>query len=281
VVVDANFLCHQAGRAMPSLKVDDVASGVTFGVLSRVLTFAARAKTNRFAFCWDGRHSYRRAAFDWYKDRGGGDEVTDEERELRQAIYSQMNCLRDEIIPAIGFRNSFSQHGIEADDTIAHIIFNSHPIEKSVLIISSDHDLYQLLRPGVRMLDAARHKAVDGAWLEREWGVTWDKWGEVKALAGCKSDTVPGIPGVKEKTAIQYLKGELPTKYKRYQAIVSADGQAVYHRNLGLVKLPHEMSKPVTLGSDELTEDGFNDVCNEYQLHSLLKNGEGRRFLFG
>jgi hypothetical protein len=57
----------------------------------------------------------------------------------------------------------------------------------------------------------------------------------VKAIGGCKSDTIPGIPGIGEATALKYLKGECkPTTEAKIHA-----HQTMIDLFLELTTLPH------------------------------------------
>ena len=66
------------------------------------------------------------------------------------------------------------------------------------------------------------------------------EWSRVKSLAGCTTDSVQGVRGVGEITALKYFRGELGRTRKAYRAIVSPEGQALFRDNLPLVRLPFE-----------------------------------------
>lgn len=268
MVLDANFLCHQAGRTLGELASSDGApSGVLFGFLSRLMFLADRFQPRRTVLCWDSGWSLRREKFPWYKQRPTKD-LSEEEQRLRTLIYSGMAVLRETELTALGFRNSFQQDGLEADDLIAVAV--SDPLQDFV-IVSADEDLFQLLHPNVRIYNPAKQEIWTAARLLAERGVKPSQWAQVKAIGGCTSDTVPGVPGVRETTAVKYLTGALPVHHKAYQAIICAQGQEVVERNTGLVKLPFPTTAPLLFCKDGVTLEAFDDVCRRWELQSLTR----------
>ena len=267
LILDSNFICHQAAHALRKLTTaDDVPSGVVFGFLSRMLTLAQRFHTKSIYFTWDSRFSYRKRRFPFYKTR----KATEDPEELawRRATFKQMKLIRKDILPTLGFRNVFMQGGVEADDLMSVLVNNTLA---SMVIVTADADIYQLLYPHVRIYNPTTKKTMTAKRLMEAKGVKPGQWAHVKALAGCSSDTVPGVPGVGEKTAIRYLCGKLPPKYKTYQQIISKKGQSIYARNLLLVRLPLPVTSPIIIEPDELSMGGLEEVCKRYKLPSLWR----------
>lgn len=96
---------------------------------------------------------------------------------------------------------AFSIEGAEADDVIAAIV-TRHADERCV-IVSSDKDLHQLLEPG-RVNQLRKYSVSDGkltgctyytaAQFVEEYRVQPHQWPTWKAIAGDKSDGMPGVP---------------------------------------------------------------------------------------
>ena len=82
-----------------------------------------------------------------------------------------------------------------------------------VTIVSSDKDLMQLVRDGVRMFDPMKYKYMGEAEVLEKFGVPPEKVVDVQALAGDSVDNVPGVPGIGLKTAAQLINeyGDLET----------------------------------------------------------------------
>jgi 5'-3' exonuclease len=225
-------------------------------------------ETLSMVFCWDSKKLFRRGPYPEYK-RGARANLTEEEREQRLILYKQINLLRTEVIPSIGFKNNFYQIGLEADDLIAMTV--KQFAEERINIITSDRDLYQVLTPNCIWKDPWNKKAMTPSLLERLSGVGSEEWAMVKAIAGCTSDNVKGIVGVGEITAVKYLQGVLPAGQKK-EAIESPEGQEIIARNLALVSLPHPRTKPQTIVEDRVSFSALKATLLQYEMPGLLRN---------
>ena len=96
--------------------------------------------------------------------------------------------------------------GWEADDLIASLAKQATKAGKSCLIVSSDKDLMQLVRPGVSMLDPMKGRPIGPDEVVEKFGVPPEQVVAVQALAGDSSDNVPGVPGIGIKTAAELIR---------------------------------------------------------------------------
>lgn len=275
IVIDCSGLCYSFAYTLDVLTVEEYKTGVVYGFLNKLRYLAKVFMSTDFVFCWDEKGSIREEMFPEYKEKRKKkrkeDPVMDQ---IYQAIFSQMKALKGDILPRLGFENSFGKDGFEADDFIASIV---HGYENCV-IISSDDDMLQLLG----YADIFRKELITNDKFVEEWGIHPSQWSLVKALAGCKTDEVPGIPGVGEKTAAKYLAETLPkycadgkTIRKDYQKVV--DGYSEYmERNMPLVDLPLKGTPEVELKEHKkiLNIDAFWDICEEYEFKSYMHGNE-------
>lgn len=266
LVIDTSGLCYASYHTLGALKHEHTATGITFGFLGTILALGSLFKTNRCVFCWDSRYSIRKEWFPDYKKHRHSKEMTEDEKRERAIMFQQREQLHKLVLPTIGFRNSFQQRGYEADDLIARFCLDT---EDDVIIVSSDNDLYQLLRPGVRMYSPMGKKMISHKSFEEKHGIAAHRWARVKCLMGCDGDEVPGIDGVGEKTAIKYLKTELKTASKAFQSITSNKGQAIIRRNEPLVTLPLKGTLPLSLVTDDFSIANFVLVCKKYGFQSF------------
>lgn len=107
--------------------------------------------------------------------------------------------------------------GYEADDLIATYARVALEQGRTVTVVSSDKDLTQLMRPGVRVYDPMKGKYLTEEDVFDKFGVTPDKVPDVQALCGDATDNVPGVPGIGVKTAAQLITeyGDLETLLAR------------------------------------------------------------------
>ena len=113
------------------------------------------------------------------------------------------------------------QQGYEADDLIATYAREAAEAGADVTVVSSDKDLMQLVRPGVRMYDTMKNKVIGEEEVMERFGVPPSKVIEVQALIGDSTDNVPGVPGIGVKTAALLINeyGDLDTLLKRASEI--------------------------------------------------------------
>ena len=80
------------------------------------------------------------------------------------------------------------------------------------MIVSGDKDFYQLIGPGISLLNPGRGGSaqVDEQWVDQSnaserLGVGPHQVVDYLAMVGDTSDNVPGVKGIGEKTAVQLL----------------------------------------------------------------------------
>ena len=267
-VIDCNFLSYRAGLGFGGLSFNNSDTTVIFGFLNEMLTFAKEIKSSykpidKFIFTWDSRKSFRKMAYRDYKKK---EPKSAEDMKILDSIHKQMNILRSEILPAMGFENVLMMTGIEADDIIAKIVSRGE-IDNEFIIFSSDADLYQLLSPYCGMYRAKKGLYTLTDFIE-EYDITPKEWAEVKAIAGCTSDKLPGIKGIGEKSAIKYIK-DLHLSVGMKKKIT--EGKEIIKRNRPIVTLPHKKTKDVKLKKDVVTPARIKTAFETYGMFSFLK----------
>lgn len=97
--------------------------------------------------------------------------------------------------------------GYEADDVIATLTEKAVTAGHEAVIVTSDKDLFQLVRPGVRILNPAKGNLVmDEAKVEEIFGVPPGRVVDALALMGDASDNIRGVPGIGEKGAKEIVR---------------------------------------------------------------------------
>ena len=261
ILVDSNAICHQAKHSA-NLDFEGIKTGIIFLFFLKIIKLAKALQSDHFVFCWDSMNSKREEIFPEYKAHRRKERTPEEER-IDTGCYKQFNTLKSFILPAIGFE-SFAFDGYEADDLIASIVKNN---EGPFVIVSSDSDLYQLLRDDVSMFMKEGYTIED---FEEEYKIHSTNWRHVKSISGCSTDDIPGIAGVGEKTACKYLRKELAVASRAYQAIVA--GKKIIQFNLPLVSLPFEGTPVIKLREQlKLSFDAYVKYCGKYGFNSLLE----------
>lgn len=270
IVVDTNYLAHRAFHAMGELRHEDILTGPIFGVFQDIVQLQQTLGTGPMAFAFDyGGKGHRGAVYPEYKlgrrERHAAEDDT--AKDIRREFNREVKRMRTRYLPAAGFRNTFAEKGFEGDDIIASIVTRW---EGEAVIVGSDEDLWQLLRPGVTMYNPTTRKVMTDVLFTRQWGIQPAEWPSVKAWAGCSSDDVHGVPGVGPKTAVKYLTGTLPRHHKTYAAMTATGGLATYNRNIKIVRLPYPGTPEYTIQPDEVTEERWKEVANMLGMKSML-----------
>lgn len=242
VLFDVNNLAWRAFHSTGSLKHADgeggvVMTGVLYGVLREVRLQLDRHCTTNAVFAFDSRDSVRRQAFSGYKEKRSNGPFSREQQLNRDAVWTQLAALKDAHLPALGFPNLLQESGFEADDMIGAACRALGGQEKH--LVSNDKDLYQLVDENTVAWTPGRNGTAVG--LDRfvyDWRLEPDRWADIKSIAGCKSDCIPGVVGVGEVTAAAYLRGEKVSD-KKQDAIAAFLASDQHARNLTLIKLPH------------------------------------------
>ena len=281
ILVDLSYLAHRAFHAMGSLQFEDIPTGVVYGFWEQIRTLAIdpHIRSNQLFFFYDSRQSYRRQFWPPYKAQR--QEYTEEQIQQRVILNTQIDMLRDLMLPECGFR-VFRQTGCESDDLLAQaarqLSMPTMPRELNGVIVTGDGDLYQCISKEVHWYDPGRSLYHDPLtfWVEK--GVCEHQWAMVKAIGGCKSDGVPGVEGVAERTAICFLTQTLKETSQRYKNICSEQGQAVIRRNLALVTLPHPKTRSIDLIPPTYRPPMFFEFCKNLGLKSYLEGSKRREW---
>jgi len=268
LLLDTPYLCHRAFHAMGDLSFGSEGTAAIFGVLRDIVLLQEEFKPGRCVFAFDRGRPHRLKLPPTYKStrRKRYAEESEEEQAARKDFRRQIQKLCTQYLPAAGFQNAISARGFEADDLIAAVAAALSPNEEAI-IVSSDKDLWQCIRPNIWCWNPQKRQAYTIAMFRAEWGIEPEQWAEVKAYAGCATDDVPGVEGVGEKTAAKYIRGDLGEKTKAHAKLARAEIQCAW--NMRIVQLPYPNTPTFELQSDEVTEETWQALADELGMHSL------------
>lgn len=189
-----------------------------------------------------------------------------------------------EILQAMNIK-IFELEGYEADDilgTIAKKVKDDVEVE----ILTGDRDYLQLIEDNISIILPRTSKGnteneyYDIKRIEKEYGINPIDFIQVKGLQGDKSDNIPGVPGIGEKTALKLIqeyrsidglykaveenKDTLSLKQK--EKIIEFKGQAYLSKELGEINI----KTPIKYELKDLLKEEWNnnEVFNLfYKLH--------------
>jgi DNA polymerase-1 len=154
----------------------------------------------------------------------------------------------------------------EADDVIGTLATRASQLDLEAVIVSGDKDFYQLLRPGISLLNPGRggQAMVDEEWVDtsnaaERLGVPPHHVVDYLALIGDSSDNIPGAPGIGPKTAISLIEqfGPVETILERAADVSNKRAREALQNHAEDVRLSKELvtiqcDLPVDLELDAL-----------------------------
>jgi DNA polymerase-1 len=99
------------------------------------------------------------------------------------------------------------EEGVEADDVIGTLARHSAGRGRDVVVSTGDKDMAQLVDRHISLVNTMTDTHLDEGGVEEKFGVPPRLIIDLLALVGDKSDNIPGVPGVGEKTALALLQG--------------------------------------------------------------------------
>ena len=186
----------------------------TYGFASVLLRLLEQEKPEYMAVAFDTGKTFRNEIFPDYKATRA---------KMPDDLRPQIDRIR-EMVDIFGLPR-LEKEGAEADDVLGSIAVQAVAKGLGVKIITGDRDLLQLVNErvlvnlaGSKLSEAKDYAAAD---VVTALGVRPDQVVDYKALVGDKSDNIPGVGGVGEKTAISLLEkyDNLDTIYAHLEEI--------------------------------------------------------------
>lgn len=272
LIIDVSNLAYRNFHALREndLRFGGVASEVLFGVLRDIQSYREHHMASGVVFAFDYGKPLRIQLHPGYKSsrKKKRKEATFEERKNRRSLLAQIIKLRDSLLPNV-FSNLFWKHGYEADDVIASVCKYSIPDQDTKIIVSSDHDLYQLLDETTFCHSPHTGVVLGSGSFQKKYDINPNRWAKVKAMAGCSSDDIPGIPGIGEKKAIQFLNGEMNKQTATFKKIV--DHRFQTEESLKLTKLPYPDCPVFSVIEEKFNQQKWDEMCETVGASSLMK----------
>ena len=255
-IIDTNFLIWReffaAGNREPVPSV--------IGALACGAEIVSHYAAIGVVWCFDVAPYNRSALFPEYKASRIA-KTPDTDAKSKEELRLLTGRLHTSILKGAGVKNIVALSGFEADDHIAAAVKALSKKDEAV-IVSRDADLFQLLSPRVRMYDPVGRAEYTRDSFREPWNIHPSEWPQVKAIAGCSTDDVPGVDGVAEVTAAKYLKSEMNRMSPTFAKIRNFIDTPDYARNVTLCSLPFPGTPPGQLSPDSVpTTQTWAKVC--------------------
>ncbi|MEX1159188.1 MAG: DNA polymerase, partial [Thermomicrobiales bacterium] len=212
VLVDGYGLAFRAFHALP-MSMSTAAgemTNATFGFASMLLDVLRAHQPDCVLITFDVGKSFRHDQFADYKAHRAP--MAEEMRGQMQRIRELIATLNIPIYEADGF---------EADDVIGTLANQAADQGMLALVVTGDSDLLQLVNENIHAVLPGAQRFGEYRLFDRQavidrYGFGPERLAEYKALVGDKSDNIPGVPGIGEKTAKDLIK-----KYPSIEEIIA------------------------------------------------------------
>ena len=244
-----------------------------FGFARELIRILEQEKPEYMAVAFDTGKTFRHEMFSEYKATRA---------KMPEDLRPQIERIREMVdifnLPRL------EMEGFEADDVLGSVAKIAAGQGLGVKIITGDRDLLQLVNERTAVYLAGDNKTyvTDQDVVNSKLGVLPKQVIDYKAIVGDKSDNIPGVPGVGEKTALKYLEkyGTLDEIYahldeveNRWRTKLEAGKDSAYiSKDLATIRT----DLPVNLDLEHARADQFDSAAleeffKELEFRTLIK----------
>jgi DNA polymerase-1 len=261
-LIDGYALTYRAFYAMisrPLRTAKGENTSAAWGVVNFLLRLREKYRPDYVAWINDAGTSFREERYAEYKSTR---EKLDQElqSDFDRSVKRICQLLEAFGVPFIAIP------GYEADDVIGTLATAAANRGLQAVIVSGDKDFYQLVSPGVALLNPGRGgpAAVDEMWVDESnaaerLGVPPRQVVDFLALVGDSSDNIPGVKGIGEKGAQKLLAefGDLENLLARADQVAAKRPREALLSQADNARLSREL---VTIKRDVPVELDFADL---------------------
>ena len=226
LMIDGNSMANRAFYGVPHLtNAKGVPTNAVYGFLNTLQSVIERFQPDALFVAFDiSKKVFRHERFADYKGTRTG---------MPEDLLTQMPLIKE----ALSYMNieTFGLEGYEADDIIGTMSAHQTALGGESIILSGDRDLFQLVGEHVTVCfpqsKGQEMEIVTPEYLAEHYGLTPARVIEMKGLMGDKSDNIPGINGVGEKTAKKLLD-DYETVENLYAHLDDLKGKKLYDKLL-------------------------------------------------
>ncbi|WP_010295509.1 DNA polymerase I [Clostridium senegalense] len=273
LILDGHSLMYRAFYAMPNLSNSEgLFTGAIYGFSNMLFKMIDEIEPDYIVATFDrSKPTFRHESFEEYK--AGRKTMPDELRMQFPIVKDMLNKM------AI---NIFELDGFEADDLIGTLATYVEKEGMEVYIVTGDKDALQLATENIKVVinkkGVTEKEIYDEKRMIEEYGVTPEEFIDVKGLMGDKSDNIPGVPGIGEKTAFKLIKEfksienllqnlDKVSGKKLKENLLENSEQAIFSKKLATIV----KNAPIDINMDEIKSKKEYDTNGLKELFFKLK----------
>ncbi len=283
MLIDGHALAYRAFFALPldafSTSKGELTNAV-YGFAMMLLHALQAERPDYIAVTFDAPAlTFRHEEFEEYKAH---------RPPMREEMRSQMDRIR-QVVKAMNIP-TFEVPGYEADDLIGSLSRQASEKGVDTVIVTGDNDTLQLVSPQVKVMTPGGYsqkfsdaKLFDEPAVKEKYGIEPYLLSDYKALVGDKSDNIPGVAGVGEKTAQQLIQkyGTVEQIYEHLEEVESGRARKALEGQREQAQLSKHLATivrdaPISLELEKCRTSDYDrgevtDLFRELEFRSLVQ----------
>jgi len=272
-LVDGTALCYRSFFALKLSTSNGLPVGAVYGFYRTLKKIISKYSPDYIGMCFDvSRKTFRQEKFKEYKINRPA---------LPDDLKSQIPLVK-KLVSSLGIK-IIEKRGFEADDVIASLCEKAKLDDLSVVVVSSDKDLCQLIESGrVQVYNYNKDKFVTKDDFLEEYGFGPELMIDYLSLVGDSSDNIPGAKGIGKVSATKLIKefGSVEDIFKNLDKIppmtkkVLTDNKKMIllSRELAQLVRPQLEMKCRDLKIEEPDSKGLYEMFRELEFKAFLKS---------
>lgn len=216
MIIDGSSLVHRAFYALPLLSTKGgIYTNGVYGFMTMLYRIREEENPDYICVAFDRKGpTVRHKEYSEYKGT----------RDKTPSELSQQFPLVKEILGYLGIK-TIDMDDYEADDIAGTLAKNGEKRDMEVVLVTGDKDYLQLASDKARVLitkkGISEMESYTRSSILEEYGIEPNQFIDIKGLMGDKSDNIPGVPGIGEKTALKLIKefGNMENIYENLDTI--------------------------------------------------------------
>ncbi|MNO88826.1 DNA polymerase I [compost metagenome] len=278
LLIDSNSLMNRAFYALPPLtNSDGIHTNAIYGFTNMILKIQDEIVPDYIIATFDKKApTFRHNEYAEYKAG----------RKKMPPELAEQFPLTKELLSYLGIP-IFELDGFEADDLLGTLSKKAEENNIEVYVLTGDKDALQLASDTTNIIitkkGVSEKEVYNRQRMQDDFGVTPLEFIDVKGLMGDKSDNIPGVPGIGEKTAYKLIQtygsvegvlnniADISGK-KIKDNLETYSEQAIFSKKLATIMrdVPIEFSWDEALHNENIDKRKVRELLIKLEMKSLL-----------
>ena len=214
LLIDGNMIVARSMSVMKPNMEDPLSVGLSYMFFRTYINIAKKYGNPKVIVAWDTGYEYRMRISQMAVNNGVLTKTYKQDRREKKVVEAQYNPdaerikkeQRATLCKILGYTKlqqvEYGEN--EADDVIASYC-KKYKDKYDIVIVTADKDYYQLLDDNVKMYHLGKKEEYTKESFFKEYKIQPKQWVDVGALMGDTGDTIMGVKGIGEDTALKMI----------------------------------------------------------------------------